>query len=293
MAFAASREGAPADRDFELFHRCRLPDCKFAGSRNTDYLGLERGPRAVLHVHRSAFSENTAVAVPLGDLHGPVAAVNAVRYSRKAMAGLVISVLSLAIRSMQSFSEISASKAASGLIAFVFKVVLGNLVTGFTDVENGSIDGMATFYWGGRPAWATWLTLGLLYVGATWYYGGHAKLAILAKPTTQASIVHPDKAPSAPASDTDDRSCQASSLYMSLPHKRSPLCQSPRSGNRTEMALLLREDHWASRYPKSDLEWGLPLCGAHRDIYHDIMSNQVCNGLQCMRLGLSWPDGKQ
>ena len=102
----------------------------------------------------------------------------------------------------------------------------------------------------------------------------------------------PSDAPSEPSSDSDDRACQANSLYMDLPHKRTLLRQAACPDSKTELALLVREDREASRLPQSDLDLGIPLCRNHRGIYQAIRSNQVCTALQCVRLGVTGPEGR-
>ena len=171
VAFEATRDGAPPDSDRELFHMCRVSGCKFTGARNTDYLGLNQGPRAVLHVGRFAFADNAAIAVPLADMPGPVSVATSLRHSKKAVVGLAILVLSLFTKLKQVLPEVDISKAASGAISYLFSVILGNISWGFNVVEGGVTDGITTFYWGEHPGWAEWVTRGFLYVVVVWYYG--------------------------------------------------------------------------------------------------------------------------
>ena len=159
-----SRGGTPLDRDREMFHICRTHDCKFAWSRNTDYLGLDKGPLAVLHVRRFPFTENTVAAVPLAAQPGPAAVAQTSLYSKKELDGAAILFSILCIRMKQWLSEISVIRDSGSAITFIFTAILGNPAIGFIAVGNGFVDGVTTFYWDAHLRWANWLTRGLVYV---------------------------------------------------------------------------------------------------------------------------------
>ena len=93
-------------------------------------------------------------------------------------------------------------------------------------------------------------------------------------------------------SDYDDMGCSANSLYMSLPRKTTALSQGPCKGRDCDLTPILREDHTVSKLPLVFLTEGLNLCKTHRDIYSTLRGNQACTVLECMRLGVSGPEGK-
>ena len=292
MAFEAIRDGLGLDSEFELFHMCRIADCRFTGTKNANYNGPNGIPRTAIHVSRFAFSDKAAAAVTLAERPGPVDVARAVKGSRKSVAGAIIVVLGLAVRLKQALSEMSPGVALSGAISVMMTVGLGNLVSGFNLVEEGVMDGVTTFFWDGHPEWAHWVTRLFVYLGVAWYLGGRNCMQRIWKPKRGTCAAPKEPTPSDVASDSGDKSCQADSLYMALPHKRTPLCQIPCLDSITDLTPLIREDHEVSRLPSPDLDLGLPLCKTHRDIYQAIRSNQVCNVMQCMRLGVSGPEGK-
>ena len=79
---------------------------------------------------------------------------------------------------------------------------------------------------------------------------------------------------------------------MAFPSKVTALCQTPCTDDCFPAAPILREDHQASKLPASNLTDVLSMCKTHRGIYLTMRTNQAYSAMQCLRLGVSGPEGK-
>ena len=133
-----------------------------------------------------------------------------------------------------------------------------------------------------------------MYGGASRYFDARAKLsAYLTSGATKQPNQREGGKPSVsePPSEPEDITCQASILYMSLPSRTTAMRQSPCPDTDCASVSILREDHTASKLPGSVLKEGIYLRRTHRDMYHTLRSNQACSAMQCLRLGVSGPEG--
>ena len=152
------------------------------------------------------------------------------------------------------------------------------------------------FFWEDHPAWAMWVTRLVVYGWPVWYLDLHTR--IMEKTwfrgcLNTVTVVHRRSAvTSDPVSEAEEKSRHANNLYMAMPSKITALSQTPCPDCDCEPSMVLREDHVASRLPAAALDEGGRLCRTHRDIYNTMRAQQVCSVLQCMRLGVSGPEGK-
>ena len=299
--FEAIRAGSAPGSAYELFRTCRSADCKFLASNSKvpEYLGADKKPRDTHHVSKFAFDEKTAAAAPVIAVPGPVEVVRVMTTPKKYIAGLVVVAMVILLRLKQVLASVDLAKTVSETTTFVLHGVIGVDVSGISATESGLMGGMTEFYWDDHPQGAVWLTRLLFYGGIVWFfdlhytvYEWHKARRAYRKPITPVAPIRRKSGTSEPASDYDEVCCNANNVYMALPSKTTPLCPTPCKDMDCEIVPILREDHAASKLSAVFLTDGIHLCSTHRDIYHTLRSNQACAVLQCMRLGVSGPDGK-
>ena len=294
--FEARRSGALDTSGYEIFHICRSADCRFAASNSkvTEYLGSVKKPRGTKHVSKFAITAKTVAAVPGVDIPGPVEIVKVACAPKKLIAGLIVVSMLILLRLKHVLAEVDIPKAVRDSIAFALRSVLGNTLSGAWAIESGLLGGSPEFFWGKHPSYAEWITRVLVYGGVLWFFDAHLLVYKYCKSDGSlpvAPLARRRSGISEPSS-VGEECCMANSLYMSLPSKLTALSPTPCRDVDCEVVHILREDHMVSKLPQTFAVEGMSLCSTHRDMYHTLRTNQACAVLQCMRLGVSGPEGK-
>ena len=134
--FRNARQGTPLegrrqnladDSEFEIFHICRMPDCKFPSSksRNSDYQGSDGKSHPTTHVSNFAFSEKASLVSPVFDAPGPMGIISVIGRPKRLVLGVVIVILELMIRLKQTLATIHVRQVVNDSAVYVFSVLLG------------------------------------------------------------------------------------------------------------------------------------------------------------------------
>ena len=157
------------------------------------------------------------------------------------------------------------------------------------------MSGLSKFYREDHPRWALWVTRVVEYGCPAWYFDLHTEdlgNSWFIGCANRVAVIHRRaSAVSEPGSEADGKSLQANNLYMSLPRRIDAISQSPRRDVECDSAQVHREGRAASRLPDAALREGLNLCRTHRGIYNTLGDQQVCSVMQCVRLGVAFPEG--
>ena len=127
------------------------------------------------------------------------------------------------------------------------------------------------------------------------YFDLHQKVSTYAKSVGNDGpdiVVRRTSSTSEPASEFEDNGCQANYPHMPLRSKITPLRHTPCGDTDCDIVPILREDPGVSKLPQVMMCEGVKLRSIRRDMYTALRANQAGSVLQCMRLGVSVPEGK-
>ena len=164
------------------------------------------------------------------------------------------------------------------MLSYLFTVAIGFFwsVSGVWTVERSLVECVKTVFWEEHPPGVRWAARIAVFGGSALQFDLHLKVWVRMRrllsltPDRRRPSKPSDRPASDPGSDVDDVGRQADALYMDLPSKLTVSSQQVCSDTVCEKAILVVEDHLASRLPSSDLREGLPLCRTHRGIYQTI-----------------------